>query len=276
MARVTKAFDLRVSAQQTRQAVEEMHRIDGVFRRRLRMWLALLGGLWLVSAAVVLAALSARPAYADELLPQPVLDVIIISPLQPIQPAPPLGARRWRAELTRAAHTTWGLDAPIPLLAAQVHQESMWRPDAVSPVGAVGLGQVMPGTASWWCRINGMTPAQCQPRNPAWSLRTLVGYDLWIWRQIGRMPGAGDMDPFSRAWAMLRSYNGGLGHWQAESRAAGSLDRLAVDAACGKARRGRLHCSENVGYPYHILVELQPRYATWGPVLVMESSGGAR
>lgn len=270
-----RSFDLRVSAQQTQQAIEEMHRIDNAFRRRLRMWLALLGVIWLISAAVVLSALSARPAYADE-LPPPELNVIIISPLQPIQPAPPFGARRWRAELTRAAYTTWGLDAPIAVFAAQVHQESVWRPEAVSHVGAVGLGQFMPGTSSWWCRIHSMTASQCQPRNPVWSLRALVGYDLWLWQQIGRMPGAAEMDQFSRVWATLRAYNGGLGNWQAEARAARSLDRLAVDAACGRGWRSYRHCRENVGYPYRILVELQPRYANWGPVLLMQSSGGAR
>lgn len=271
----TKAFDLRVSAQQTRQAVEEMHRIDRSFRRRMRQWLALLAMIWAISAAVVLAALSAQPAYADELPPPPPV-VIIISPVLAVQPAPPPGARRFRAALTRAAYTTWGLDAPIAVFAAQVHAESGWKPSDISPVGAVGLGQFMPGTASWWCRVNGMSAEQCQPRNPIWSLRALVGYDLYLWQQIGRIPGARDMDPFTRTWATLRAYNGGLGHWQAEARAAHSLDRLAVDAACGRAKRHHTHCRENVGYPYRILVELQPRYATWGPVLMMESSGGRR
>ncbi len=39
----------------------------------------------------------------------------------------PAAAHKYRAELTRAAHAQWGLDAPIAALAAQVHQESGWQ-----------------------------------------------------------------------------------------------------------------------------------------------------
>lgn len=35
---------------------------------------------------------------------------------------------------------------PAPVLAAQIETESAWRTDAVSPVGAQGLSQFMPGT----------------------------------------------------------------------------------------------------------------------------------
>lgn len=64
----------------------------------------------------------------------------------------------------------------------------------------------------------------------------------------------------ARLWVALRAYNGGLGHWQAEARNATGHDRLAVDAACGSARRHRSHCTENLGYPRRILVE--PTYRT--------------
>ena len=45
----------------------------------------------------------------------------------------------------------WGLGAPISVFAAQVHQESAWRPEAVSHVGAQGLEGdfgVLPGHAA--------------------------------------------------------------------------------------------------------------------------------
>lgn len=236
--------------------------IDTGFRRRFRAWARLLAVLWIMAGCIVLTLLAIRPAHA--------------AGLTDADPVPPNGARRWRSELVRAAHTVWGLDAPVPVFAAQVHQESVWRSDLVSRVGAAGMGQFMPGTASWWCRVNRMTSEQCRPRNPVWALRALVGYDRWIWDQIGRAPGADEMDPYSRMWATLRGYNGGLGHWQAEARSARSLDRLAVDAACGRAKRHRSHCRENLDYPQKIMVELQPRYATWGPTLELAASGGAR
>jgi len=47
----------------------------------------------------------------------------------------------------------WGLEAPVALFAAQVHQESGWREDARSPVGALGLAQFMPGTAAWIAQL---------------------------------------------------------------------------------------------------------------------------
>lgn len=176
----------------------------------------------------------------------------------------PAQAARYRAELVRAAHTQWGLDAPVAALAAQVHQESGWRPDAVSHVGARGMAQFMPATATWWCALNGLGTAACQPHNPTWALRALVGYDKYLFDRTPVRYGERD-----RMWVALRSYNGGLGHWQKEAAVSGTAQpsRSQVDAACGKARRAAVHCKENLGYPHHILVVLQPRYAAWGPGL---------
>lgn len=174
----------------------------------------------------------------------------------------PAAAAPYRSMLVRAAHSQWGLDAPIAALAAQVHQESAWRPAAVSRVGARGLAQFMPATASWWCELNDLAAKDCQPENPVWALRALVGYDRWLYERTPQRYADSD-----RLWVALRAYNGGLGHWQAEARAApGGLQqatRQAVDAACGRARRHGSHCAENLGYPHRILIELTPRYASW-------------
>ena len=176
----------------------------------------------------------------------------------------PAQAARYRAELVRAAHSQWGLDAPVAALAAQVHQESGWRPDAVSHVGARGMAQFMPATATWWCALNGLGAAACQPHNPTWALRALVGYDKYLFDRTPVRYGERD-----RMWVALRSYNGGLGHWQKEAAVSGAAQpsRAQVDAACGKARRAAVHCKENLGYPHRILTVLQPRYLQWGPGL---------
>lgn len=171
----------------------------------------------------------------------------------------PANAVRYRAELVRAAHAHWGLDAPVAALAAQVHQESGWNPQAVSRVGASGMAQFMPATATWWCALNNMAAADCQPQNPTWALAALVGYDKWLYDRSPERYAAHD-----RLWVALRAYNGGLGHWQAESRLAANTSRLAVDAACGRARRSPTHCPENLGYPQRILLQLQPLYRSWG------------
>lgn len=175
----------------------------------------------------------------------------------------PQAAQQYRPLLVRTAHAFWGLDAPVAVFAAQVHQESAWRPDAVSHVGAQGLAQFMPGTTRWIAGLHPDLAAQ-QPYNPAWALRALVTYDLWLYE---RTPAR--YDPFDRMWVALRAYNGGLGHWQAEARGLGVRlpSRVQVDAACGTARRAAVHCRENLGYPHRILVVLQPRYLQWGPGL---------
>lgn len=171
----------------------------------------------------------------------------------------PRAALKYRADLTRAAHAVWGLDAPIAAFAAQIHQESGWNPEAVSRVGARGMAQFMPATAQWWCDKNGLSAIDCQPTNPVWAMRALVGYDRWLFDRV-RGPSE-----FDRLWAALRGYNGGLGHWQQEAATVRpALDRLAVDAACGKARRHLSFCPENLGYPHRILTLLQPRYLSWG------------
>jgi soluble lytic murein transglycosylase-like protein len=175
----------------------------------------------------------------------------------------PQAAHAHRATLTRAAHTQWGLSAPIAALAAQVHQESGWKPSAISPVGAAGLTQFMPATAKWWCAREQISAAECQPFNPTWALRSMVGYDKYLYDLTPAR-----FTPYERLYIALRAYNGGLGHWRAEAAIAARDDHFPrirqIDAACGQARRAAVHCPENLGYPQRILIGLQPRYASWG------------
>ena len=192
-----------------------------------------------------------------------VLACALLSFVLPARAQVPQAAQQYRALLVRTAHAAWGLDAPVAVFAAQVHQESAWRPDAVSRVGAQGLAQFMPATSRWIAAVDPALAAQ-QPFNPAWALRALVVYDRWLY---DRTPAR--YTPRERMHVALRAYNGGLGHWQAEAAATGAArPTLAqVDAACGKARRAAVHCPENLGYPHRILVLIQPRYAAWGPGL---------
>ena len=120
----------------------------------------------------------------------------------------------------------------------------------------------MPATARWWCELHKLEVVQCQPHNPRWALRALVGYDRWLYERTPERFALRE-----RMWVMLRAYNGGLGHWQQEAATVGVVQPTAaqVDAACGKARRAAVHCAENLAYPHRILVVLQPRYASWGP-----------
>ncbi|MDT4329795.1 transglycosylase SLT domain-containing protein [Methylomonas sp. MV1] len=172
-------------------------------------------------------------------------------------PVIPRAAWAYRGELTRVAHAEWGLDAPVAAFAAQIHQESGWNAQAVSRVGARGMAQFMPATAVWWCQVRRLPAEDCQPANPVWAMRALVGYDRWLYQ---RTKGG----EFDRYWAALRAYNGGLGHWLNEAKLAPSLKRAEVDGVCGAASRAAVHCAENLGYPRRILLTLQPLYVAWG------------
>lgn len=230
--------------------------------------------IWLALAALSLGIHIAKRGEPTGLMHSPVKRLIQIGTVGallwwggffgPVHAQVPADAARYRLELVRSAHSWWGLNAPVSVLAAQVHQESGWRPQAVSRVGARGLAQFMPSTAVWWCSHTGITAENCLPENPRWALRALVGYDRYLYSLTPAR-----YDERDRMWVALRGYNGGLGHWGVEASRTGLSQptREQVDAACGSGRRSIIHCPENLGYPRRILIDLQPRYAPWGPGL---------
>lgn len=175
----------------------------------------------------------------------------------------PRAALEYRSDLIRNARAVMGMDAPIALFAAQVHQESAWRPDARSGVGAQGLAQFMPATADW---ISALYPElrSNRPYNPAWALRALVRYDAWIYQRVKAANTC-------QRWAMtLSSYNGGLGWVQRDQTLAqrNGLNRLYwfghVETV--NAGRSKANWQENRGYPKRIIYQHQPLYAKagWG------------
>lgn len=182
---------------------------------------------------------------------------------------PPAAAQQYRNDLIRNARLDWGLNAPVADFAAQLHQESGWNPRAVSPVGAQGLAQFMPATAKW---ISGIMPElkTNQPFNPAWSMRALTQYDRWIWQRVNAS------DDCQRMAMTLSGYNGGLGWVQRDQNLAAQrgLDRQRWfgHVATVNAGRSSANWRENRHYPQRILLELAPRYLTWGGRSCAESA----
>ncbi len=80
------------------------------------------------------------------------------------------------------------------LLAALVSVESSWRPGAVSPVGALGFGQLMPATAA------SLDVVALEP------YENLDGTARYLRRLLNRYPGA---DKLTRVRLALASYNAG-------------------------------------------------------------------
>lgn len=175
----------------------------------------------------------------------------------------PQGALKHRADLTRNARAVWGLDAPVATFAGQVHQESRWRPEAISPVGAQGIAQFMPATADWIAEAYPALADQ-QPFNPAWGLRALVTYDRHLWERIKAST------PCDRMAMTLSAYNGGLGWvWRDQKLAAAQgADSARWFDQVERFNAGRHAAAfrENRGYPRLILLTFAPRYAAagWG------------
>ncbi|RPF71046.1 lytic transglycosylase domain-containing protein [Aurantiacibacter spongiae] len=96
-----------------------------------------------------------------------------------------------RAYAAKVAELAARFDLSPALIEALVWQESRWRADAVSPVGAVGLAQLMPGTA----RELGVNP-----RDP---FANLEGGARYLREQLDRFDG-----DIERA---LAAYNAGPG-----------------------------------------------------------------
>lgn len=176
------------------------------------------------------------------------------------RPNIPVRADGYAKLLEREAIGRFGLNAPVALLAAQLHQESGWRSDAQSPY-AQGLAQFTPSTAAW---IPGVCSDLGAPNvwDARWSIRAQACYMRHLYGQL-----ADTATPCDR-WAMaLAAYNGGLG-WL-------NRDRLLASAKGADYARWfanvELHSeraawaiAENRGYPRRILLTLEPIYLAAG------------
>jgi soluble lytic murein transglycosylase-like protein len=185
--------------------------------------------------------------------------ILLMSVISPAEGATPLAreAQKWRATVTREVRFWWGLDEPRGTFAAQIHQESRWDATARSPVGAAGLTQFMPGTATW---IAQLYPRDLQPADvydPKWAIRACVKYDRWIWQ---RFPSARDRQ---ERWGFtLASYNAGLGHIRKEARQAPEPDVWfgSTEQVCTRRVSA---CRESQTYVQRIWFRWRPLYAHW-------------
>ncbi len=175
----------------------------------------------------------------------------------------PQRAYAYQRLLMRCAHASpWGLAAPLAVLAAQVHAESLWAEGARSWCGAEGLAQFMPSTAEWISDLRGL--GEARPYNPGWGLRALAEYDHHLYR---RAHAATECD----RWAFtLSAYNGGEGWRRRDQRLAAErgLDPLIWWANVEIVNAGRRISAwrENRNYPRKILLRFTPMYeaAGWG------------
>lgn len=169
---------------------------------------------------------------------------------------PPAAAWEYQSLMQGSAWNTFGPGAPVATLAAQIHQESAWKCDAVSWAGAGGCAQFMPGTEKDMAR---RFPAQCAPANrfsPPWAFTCR---DLYL-KTMLKGDSCSDM-----AFA-LRGYNGGWGWVRRDQRltAENGFDPTNWQhVALFNAGRRESAFKENTEYPVRIF-KLETMYASWG------------
>lgn len=180
----------------------------------------------------------------------------------------PEACRQFQRQLTIEARNLFGLDAPIAVLAAQMHQESGCNPAARSRVGAGGLTQFMPATAQDLAKRypNELGPAD--PFSPRWAIGAQVRYMRDLIRARDKRQ-AKPLTECARWWFGLRDYNGGSGWTERERRKAQAAgadpdNPLAVEPF--NAGRAPANHHENTDYPRRILLRIAPAYTAgaWG------------
>lgn len=104
---------------------------------------------------------------------------------------------------------TRNFDLNPEMIRRQVDAESSFRPQIVSPAGAVGLMQAMPGTFAWAVkemRAAGLIPADYEVwiKNPEDSIHVGCWYDRWLFNRYAEIPDEADRWRFA-----LAAYNCG-------------------------------------------------------------------
>ncbi|EMK3400832.1 transglycosylase SLT domain-containing protein [Vibrio parahaemolyticus] len=128
---------------------------------------------------------------------------------------------------------------PWQLYKAQLIQESSLRPNAISPVGAEGLAQFMPGTWSDVSRELGMvgSPTDAELAIPAGAYYMAKLRNIWKWPRP-------EEDRHNLA---LACYNAGCGNILKAQRLCGNPSNYEPIMACLPQVTGK-HAKETLGY----------------------------
>lgn len=172
----------------------------------------------------------------------------------------PTESQKYQRDVVREVRAAHGLHGPVALHGALIHQESRWRPDAKSPVGAQGLAQFMPTTSAWMGDVDRRL-AGAKPFDPQWSIRAMAVYTAWIHKQVKAADEC-------NAWAFtLSAYNGGLGWVNRDKRladAAGKDPLVWWGNVEQYSNRASWAIKENRHYPEVIINRWQPLYLRAG------------
>lgn len=161
----------------------------------------------------------------------------------------------WDRDFKNATDTFLPPGTDWRLLKAQCYQESRLDALAVSPVGAAGLCQFMPGT---WREVSG--PLGLKPGDtwlPEASIRA-AGYYMGKLHHTWRA----DRPMMDRHMLALASYNAGAGHLINAQRHCGGGNLYAQIIPCLPRITGK-HSAETTGYVRQIITR-------WWPALLFD------
>jgi len=125
------------------------------------------------------------------------------------------------------------------LYKAQLIQESQLNPNAISPAGARGIAQFMPGTWEEWRQVSGTLAG---PHDAGESIKAGAWY-MYRQRAIWKSPRPEE----DRHNLALASYNGGAGNIIKSQKLCGGPPLYAEIMACLHQVTGR-HAKETRGY----------------------------
>ena len=185
----------------------------------------------------------------------------------PILAEVPKESLKYKRDLIRHSRIIWGLNAPVPLFAAQIHQESSWNHLAKSKY-AKGLSQFTGSTAAWIIKIFPELE-NTNVYNTNWSIRAMLLYDRWLYERIS---SSGECNQ----WAMiLSSYNGGLTWLERDKEMTKNNNKdpeIWWNNVETFSSRSNWAYQENRNYPKKIIYLHQPKYLNWGGKYICENS----
>lgn len=200
-----------------------------------------------VLAALLVLALAASPAQAQSRV------------------AIPEASALYRHRVEQAVADVWGVNASPARLAAQLHQESGWRPKATSSVGAQGVAQFMPATAKWIAELFPDKLGQFDPWDAQQAILAAAIYDKWLLDRVQPL-GWTRMSECTRWNFALRGYNGGE-QWLLRDRGLAVANKADPNDWRSVERfrtRSVSNHQQNIDYPRRILLVLEPAYIAAG------------
>lgn len=200
-----------------------------------------------VLAALLVLALAASPAQAQSRV------------------AIPEASALYRHRVEQAVADVWGVSASPARLAAQLHQESGWRPKATSSVGAQGVAQFMPATAKWIAELFPDKLGQFDPWDAQQAILAAAIYDKWLLDRVQPL-GWTRMSECTRWNFALRGYNGGE-QWLLRDRGLAVVNKADPNDWRSVERfrtRSVSNHQQNIDYPRRILLVLEPAYIAAG------------